>query len=125
MANSKTGNKTVQEYFDDLKNIRLSDNTPVTSVDNVFIIVLTLIGLQSCYCMFKICFTPSHSIKPLFPTYKPREWTKRYRSEYRQNTSHEMAPLRHEKEVENNINLQKTSLSETPVTEANFHNVKF
>ena len=121
MANSKSGNKTVQEYFDDLENIRLSDNTPVTSVDNVFIIVLTLIGLQSCYCMFKICFTPSHSIKPLFPTYKPREWTKRYRKDYIQNTSHEMAPLRHEKEVENNINQQKTSLSKTPVTGANFH----
>ena len=125
MATSKTGNKTVQEYFDDLENIRLSENKPVTSVDNVFIIVLTLIGLQSCYCMFKICFTPSHSIKPLFPTYKPREWTKRYRKDNMQNTGHEMAPLRHDKEVENNINSNKTSLSETPVTGASYHNMKF
>jgi hypothetical protein len=31
--------------------------------------------VQICYCMFKLCFTPSHNIKPLIPTYRPREWT--------------------------------------------------
>jgi hypothetical protein len=77
LMNSKSANKTVDNYFNELENIRLNDTKPTTSVDNMQIIVLTLFTIQSCYCMFKICFTPSHSSKPLFPTYKPRDWSKR------------------------------------------------
>jgi hypothetical protein len=62
-----------------------------------------------CYCVFKICFTPSNKIKSLFPTYKPREWTKR-RSREQTCTTSEMAHSRHEKEVDNNINHKQTKL---------------
>jgi predicted CopG family antitoxin len=45
----------------------------LTSTNNVLINVQTFISVQICYCMFKLCFTPSHNIKPLIPTYRPRE----------------------------------------------------
>ncbi len=41
-AKSKSGNKTVEQYFKDLENIKLDKNKPITSIDNVFITVLTL-----------------------------------------------------------------------------------
>jgi hypothetical protein len=69
-------NKTVQDNFKDLDNIKNSE-THITSTNYVLKIVLTSIAIQSCYYMFKICFTESHNIKPLFPTYKAREQTKR------------------------------------------------
>ncbi len=59
---SHSENKTMQQYFQDLENIRLSENKAVTSTDNVFIIVLSLITIQSCYFMFKQYFMPSHNI---------------------------------------------------------------
>jgi hypothetical protein len=71
-ANSKSANKTVEAYLKDLEHILLSDPKQTTSVDNVLIIVITLISIQPCCCMFKIWFTPSHSAEPLFPTYKPK-----------------------------------------------------
>jgi hypothetical protein len=77
MARSRSGNKTVEQYFKDLENIKLDENKPITSVDNVFITVLTFVSIATCYLLFKICFTSSRSIKPLFPTFGPREWTKR------------------------------------------------
>jgi hypothetical protein len=49
---SKIENKTVHQYIQNLENIRQSK--PVTSTDNVFIIVLTLIAILSRYWMFKI-----------------------------------------------------------------------
>jgi hypothetical protein len=69
MANSKSGNKTVEQYFKDLENIRLDENKPITSIDNVFITVLAFVSIATCYFLFIICFTSSHSIKPLFPTF--------------------------------------------------------
>jgi hypothetical protein len=65
MAKSHSDNKIVQDYLKDLGNIKKSE-TNITSTNNVFIIVLTLIAIQSCYCMFKICFTSLNNIKPLF-----------------------------------------------------------
>jgi Cdc6-like AAA superfamily ATPase len=35
--NNKSANNTVEDYFKDLKNIRLSDSKPTTSLENVFI----------------------------------------------------------------------------------------
>ncbi len=94
--NSESVNKTMEDYFKDLENIRLSDSKPATFVDNVIIFVLTFITIQSCYCMFQICFIPSHNVEPLFPTYKPREWTKRRsRKNKHIGTVQEMAPIRH------------------------------
>jgi hypothetical protein len=74
MIKAKSENKMAIEYFEDLENIRLSKSMPVKSVENVSIIVLIIFDMQSCYCLFKVCFTPSYNIKPFFPTY--REWTK-------------------------------------------------
>ena len=85
MAKSQGDNKTVQDYFNDLDNIKHSEtnltftNSTImrTLFADVIFVSLTQVAIQSCYCMFKICFTSSHNIKPLFPTYKPREWTGR------------------------------------------------
>jgi hypothetical protein len=69
MEKSHSDNKAVQDYF--------KNNEPnITSKKYVFIILLILIDNPSCYCMFKICFSPSHNIKPFFPTYKPRSGPK-------------------------------------------------
>ena len=75
IARSKSGNKTIEQYSQELENIKLDENKPLTSVDNVFITVLTFVSIATCYLLFKICFTSSHSIKPLFPSYRLREWT--------------------------------------------------
>ena len=126
LANSKASNKTVEEYFEDLESIRLSDSKPITSIDNVFITVLTFVAIATSYCLFKICFTPSHSIKPLFPSYRPREWTKMSRRRRKANKfSKEMTPIRHEKEIESNIPLRPISPIKTPVKSAGYHAVKF
>jgi hypothetical protein len=79
LANSKSGKKTVEQYFKDLENIKLDKNKPITSVVNVFITMLAFVSIATCYLLFKICFTLSHSIKPLFSTFRPRERTKRSR----------------------------------------------
>jgi hypothetical protein len=77
LAESKSSDKTVEQYLKDLENIRLDGTQSIKSVDNVFVTVLTFVSIATCYLLFKICFTSSHSIKPLFPTFRPREWTKR------------------------------------------------
>jgi hypothetical protein len=41
LANSKSANKTVEEYSKDLENTRLSDLKPATFVDDMFTIVIT------------------------------------------------------------------------------------
>jgi hypothetical protein len=74
--------------------------------------------------MFKISFTPSHNIKSLFPTYKHREWTKRYRKERQTVTRQEMEPIRDEKKVETNSKNKPIS-TETQATNPNFHPMKF
>jgi hypothetical protein len=79
MAMTQSDNKTVQDYFKDLEQIKNNNLEHSASTNKVFIILLTLISLQSCYCVFKICFTPTHNINPLFLTYKLRECTKRSR----------------------------------------------
>jgi cytosine/uracil/thiamine/allantoin permease len=73
MAEAKKADKMVQNYFNNLENKKLIYSRTMSLLNNVFIIVLTLIVTQMCYCVFKICFTPSNKIKSLFPTYKPRE----------------------------------------------------
>jgi hypothetical protein len=64
----------------------------------------------------KICFKSSHKVKPLFPTYKPREWTKsRSHKNKQKGTILEMAAIRHEKETELNIPQHHISNTETPM----------
>jgi hypothetical protein len=128
MANSKTGNKTVEQYFKELENIRLDENKPITSLDNVFITVLAFVLIATCYLLFKICLTSSHSIKPLFPTFRPREWTKRSRKrsfDKMNKDSKEMEPLGPNKESETNIYSNISKTGETSKHGANFHNMKF
>ena len=60
LANSQASNKTVEEYFKDLESIRLSDSKPITTVDNVFITVLTFVAIATSYCLFNI-FSPLHT----------------------------------------------------------------
>jgi hypothetical protein len=74
--------------------------------------------------MFKICFTPSHNIKPLFPTYKQREWNKRSRKQRQTGTRQEMEPTRHEKEIKTNISNNPISI-EIQATSPHFHAMKF
>jgi hypothetical protein len=51
LAISKSANKTVEEYFKDLENIKLDGNKPLTLIDNVFVTVLTFLLLQrATYC---------------------------------------------------------------------------
>jgi hypothetical protein len=128
LANNKSGNKTIEQYFKDLENIRLEGAKPMTSIDNVFIIVLTFVSIATCYLLFKICFTSSHSIKPLFPTFKPREWTKRSRKrsfDKMNRESKEMEPLGPNRTSENTIYPDISSTTETTKNSANFHNMKF
>jgi hypothetical protein len=73
---------------------------------------------------FKICFTESHNIKPLFPTYKPREWTKRSRKCKQKGTPQELAPIWHQKEIETNIG-NKSNSNEIPPSNTSFHAMKF
>jgi hypothetical protein len=127
-ANSKFGNKTVEQYFKDLENIRLDESKPITSIDNVFITVLTFVSIATCYLLFKICFTSSHSIKPLFPTFRPREWTKRSKKQSfdkMNRDSKEMEPLGPNKTSETNIYPNILNTAETTKNSANFHNMKF
>jgi hypothetical protein len=65
--------EVVHDYLKDTEQIKNKNPNQVTSSNNVRIIVLTLIAVQTCYCMFKICFTPSHNIRPPIPTYKLRK----------------------------------------------------
>jgi hypothetical protein len=53
IARSKSGNKTVEQYFKDLENIRNKEFKPLTSVDNVFITVLTFVSIATCYLLLK------------------------------------------------------------------------
>ena len=128
-ARSKHGNKTVEQYFQDLENIKLDENKPLTSVDNVFITVLTFVSIATCYLLFKICFTSSHSIKPLIPSYRLREWTNK-RSRKRSfdkisKDSKEMEPLGPNKDTENNIYPNISKAGDTAKNSASFHNMKF
>jgi hypothetical protein len=123
-----SGNKTVEQCFKDLENIRLDENKPITSVDNVFITVLAFVSIATCYLLFKICFTWSHSIKPLFPTFRPREWTKRSRKrsfDKMNKDSKKMEPLGPNRESETNIYPNIYNTGETTKNSANFHNMKF
>jgi hypothetical protein len=47
--------KLLSDTFKDLENIRLDENKPITSIDNVFITVLTFVSIATCYLLFKIC----------------------------------------------------------------------
>jgi hypothetical protein len=126
LTNNRSANKTVEDYSKQLDDIRLSDTKPTTSVDNVLIIVLGLITIQSYNCVFKICFTPSRSTKPLFPTYKPREWTKRRSGKNKQKgTIQEMATIRHEIELEISITQHHVSSMKTPASDTNYCGMKF
>jgi hypothetical protein len=100
VTNSTSANKTAEDYFEDLEIIWLRDSKKTTFVDNVLIITLTLITVQSCYCVFKICFTPPHKSKPLLPAYKQREWIKRRSRHNKQKGAfQEIARIRHEKKI--------------------------
>jgi hypothetical protein len=61
IAKNNTDNKTVCDYLKDLEDIKNRNPEQLTSANNVLIIVLTLISVQTCYCIYKICFTPSHN----------------------------------------------------------------
>ena len=127
-ANSKFGNKTIEQYFKDLENIRLDETKPITSIDNVFITVLVFVSLATCYLLFKVCFTSSHSIKPLFPSYRPREWTKQSKKrkfDKMNGDSKEMEPLGSNKASETNIYPSISNTADTTKNSANFHNMKF
>jgi hypothetical protein len=77
-SNIKHTNDTVSFYLDQLSAIS-NETDSVTSTNTVFIIVMTLCVVGSLFCVFKMCFTSNHTRRPLFPTYRPREWTRRQR----------------------------------------------
>jgi hypothetical protein len=52
-----------------------------------------------------------------------REWNKRSRKHKRRGTTQELAPIRHEKEIETNIGNKPIS-NEIPPTNTNFHAMK-
>ena len=130
LASKNMSTKSVQDYFNDLEKIQLSDSELlITSVNTVFYIVLAICSIASCYSLFKICFTPSHNIKPFFPTFKPREWTKmskRQRKQRKQRQADlELAPIRHEEENKLTIPLQSTSTNQPITNGNNYHPVKY
>jgi hypothetical protein len=124
MAKNDSDNKTVQDYLKDLEDKSARNPEQLTSTNNLLIIVLTLISVQTCYCMFKLCLMPSHNIKPLIPTYKPREWTNRSQKRKQRGTTQELTLIRHEKEIETNINNKHIS-NKVPMTNPQFHAMKF
>jgi hypothetical protein len=74
--------------------------------------------------MFKICFTPSHNLRPLIPTYKPREWTNRLRHRKQKGTTQVLAPIRHKKEIEDDISKKPIS-PEVHLNNPHYHSMKF
>jgi hypothetical protein len=62
-------------------------------------------------------------MRHLTPTYKPREWTKRSRKQRQKGTSQELAPIRHERDIETDIN-KKLFSNDFPVTNAHYHAIK-
>ena len=76
--NIKNTNDTVKFYLEQLSAIS-KETDSVTSSNTVFIIVVTLCVVGCLFFVFKLCFTSTHSNKPLFPSYRPREWTRRRR----------------------------------------------
>jgi hypothetical protein len=93
----------------------------------VFITVLSFIAISKCCCLFKIYFTSSHSVKPLFPTYKPREWNKKSKKwEFNHlNMNKEVEPLRQLNEVETYISPKSTNADDMPSMCTNCHAMKF
>jgi hypothetical protein len=67
VANSKSANKIVGEYFKDLENIKQTETKPITSVGNVFITMLSFKAIARSYCLFKIGLTQPRVLYNYFP----------------------------------------------------------
>ena len=73
----KHTNETVDYYLKELSDIS-NKSDEVTSNNTIFIIVMTLCVIGLLFFVFKIFCTSTHSKKPLFPSYRLREWTGRH-----------------------------------------------
>ena len=71
--------KSVDSYLDDIKKgeEELEENIAHPNILLYVIISACVLGLL--FFIFKIFCTSTHSRKPLFPSYRMREWTKRHR----------------------------------------------
>ena len=68
-------NDTVQFYLQKLSDIR-KETDSVISTNTVFIIVMTVCAIVILCCIFKLCFTSTHTKKPTFRSYRLKEWTR-------------------------------------------------
>ena len=71
--------KSVEDYIKDIKNaeVKYEENTAHPNTILYVIIAVCVAGLL--FFVFKLFCTSSHSRKPLFPSYRMREWTNRRR----------------------------------------------
>ena len=68
-------NDTAQFYLQKLSDIR-KETDSVISTNTVFIIVMTVCAIVFLCCIFKLCFTSTHTKKPTFRSYRLKEWTR-------------------------------------------------
>jgi hypothetical protein len=83
----------------------------------VVITMLSFIAILTCYCLFKICFLPSHSVKLFFLMYKLKEWTRKSKKQKfdQLKRNKEMEPLRHFNKVDLTSHLNLLMLLKCPL----------
>ena len=71
-------------------------------------------SFQTLFILFKICFTSDHSIKPLFPTYRTREWTRRRTQRNKRDYDGILKPMGNDK-----MEMQSLAQASAPSTQEN------
>ena len=120
-------NDTMNYYLKQLSEIS-NESDEVTSNKTVFFIVMTLCVLGLVFFIFKIFCTSTHSRKPLFPSYRLREWTRRHT--YHQPTAtnepnNDNIIWTHNRPNPENIELQTTPSKEATATYPSFSAINY
>ena len=71
--------KSVDSYLDDIKTAGGQIEENIAHPNLIFYLVMSACALALLFFCFKIFCTSTHSRKPLFPSYRMREWTNRQR----------------------------------------------
>ena len=71
--------KSVDSYLNDIKTAGEQIEENIAHPNLIFILVMSACGLALLFFCCKIFCTSTHSRKPLFPSYRMREWTNRQR----------------------------------------------
>jgi hypothetical protein len=69
--------KSVEEYLQDIKQLTIEEDSNITHPNTTLIIVIIICCSGLVFFLFKLLCTSNHRNKPLFPTYRMREWSNR------------------------------------------------